>query len=113
MRRLFLFLTLSCLLASCTNRSERFYFGNYSEAEKYYNKGEYQKAIEKYQAYIHEYPEGQMAVISNYYIAKSHAALGQNNEAKAIYQEIVAKHPDAVWANFSKTQLEEMEKINH
>ena len=110
MDRIFLILILSFFLFSCANRSERFYFGNYSDAEKHYNKGEYEKAIEEYQSYIKENPEGQMAVISLYYIAKSHVALGQIQEAKSIYQDIITKYPDTVWANFSKTQLEELAK---
>jgi TolA-binding protein len=111
-RRLFILIVGCLLFASCLrgrSGSERFYFGPYSEAEKLYSKGEYEKAIEKYQAYIDENPDGNLAVISQYYMAKSHAALGRVDEAKAIYSEIVKKYPDLVWAKFAETQLKELE----
>ncbi len=87
---------------------EAFYFGNYSEAEALFKKGEYDKAIQKYQAYIDENPEGNLAVISNYYIAKSHDALGHTDEAKQLYQQIVEKYPSLIWSNFSETRLKEL-----
>ncbi len=111
LRVLALILVFSFLTASCAHKkgnAERFYFGPYSEAEKFYSKGEYEKAIQKYQAYIDENPEGNLAVISQYYIAKSHAALGQQDQARTIYQEIAQKHPGLVWAKFAETQLKEL-----
>ena len=111
----FILLSLSAMvlgLMSCARNSENFYFGNYSEAEVLYNRGQYEKAIQKYQAYVDENPEGNMAIISKYYIAKSHAALGHYDDARSLYREIVEKHPDVVWANFSETQLKELEKAN-
>ena len=101
----FLLLTASC----ASHGSRNFYFGNYSEAEQFYNKSQYEKAIQKYQAYIDENPDGNLAVISRYYMAKSHAALGHTGEARELYQQIVQKYPDLVWANFAKTQLKELE----
>ena len=99
-------------LSSCArNRTgENFYFGSYSEAEALYNHGQYEKAIQKYQAYIDENPEGNLALISQYYIGRSHAALGRIDEAKRIFQKIVNEHRDTVWANFSDSQLKELEK---
>ena len=103
-----------CLLftlssAACGRKSQNFYFGNYSEAERLYGKGEYEKAIEKYQAYRDENPEGNLAVIAQYYMAKSYQALGKKDDARRHYQEIAQKHPDLVWANFSNTQLKELD----
>ena len=102
-------LMLVLSLTSCARQSETFYFGDYSEAEAFYNQGEYKKAIQKYQAYMDENSEGNLAVISQYYIAKSHAELGNLQEAKNRFQRIVDKYPDVVWANFSQTQLQELE----
>ena len=96
------------LLVSCARHSAQFYFGNYSEAERYYNEGKFEKSIEYYQNYINENPKGNLAVIAYYYIAKSYAAIGKEEEAKRGYQKIVKNYPDLVWADFSKTQLEEM-----
>jgi outer membrane protein assembly factor BamD (BamD/ComL family) len=111
-QKIFLLLLTSLVLTSCARWKggpERFYFGPYSEAEQFYNKGEYEKAIEKYQAYIQENPEGNLAVISQYYIAKSQSALGRNDEAKNNYNEIIQKYPNLVWAKFAETQLKELD----
>ena len=100
-------------LAACAHKNpESFYFGNYSEAEALYNRHQYEKAIQKYQTYIDENPEGNLALISQYYIARSHEALGRVEDARKIFQKIVSEHSDTVWANFSETQLKEMEKAN-
>ena len=110
---LILLLILSAGLASCapTRSNESFYFGSYSEAEALYNRGEYEKAIQKYQSYIDENPEGNLALISQYYIARSQAALGRTEDAKSIFQKIVNEHHDTVWANFSESQLKELDKV--
>lgn len=109
-RSCLLVLILAVCFASCLRKNpEHFYFGVYSDAEELYNKGDYAQAIQKYQQYIDENPEGNLAVISYYYIAKSNAALGQVEEARKIYNKIVAGYPELIWANFSKTQLKELE----
>lgn len=100
---------LLLLLGSCRS-SPAFDFGAYSEAEHWYEKGEYRKAVEKYEEYLRENPEGNMAVISHYYRAKSYEGLGEREKAKEIYAEIVKEYPDLIWANFSKTRLEEMDE---
>lgn len=74
-----------------------------------FNRGQYERAIQKYQGYIDENPEGNLAVISQYYIARSHLALGHRDEAKDIFQHIVKKYPDIVWARFSETHIKEIE----
>ena len=105
-----LLFVLGCVVASCAHRPKTFNFGRYSEGERLFNKGDYPKAIREYQAYIDEHPEGHLAVISQYYIAKSYAALGHTGEAKKAYQEIIKRYPDVVWANFAQTQLKELEQ---
>ena len=112
MHRFYILLILVALIGfSCARgeKPENFYFGTYSEAEQLYNRKEYEKAIQKYQAYIDENPEGNLAVISQYYIGKSYSALGRNEEAKSIFERITKDHPDLIWANFSETQLKEMQ----
>jgi len=95
-------------LGGCAHKSQNFYFGSYSEAERLYGKGEYEKAIAQYQAYREENPEGNLAVIAQYYVAKSYQALGKTDDARQNYNDIIQNHPDLVWANFSKTQLQEL-----
>jgi tetratricopeptide (TPR) repeat protein len=85
-----------------------FNFGAYSEAERFYEKKEYEKAIAKYDQYIKENPEGNMAVIAHYYMAKSHEELGQPDPASTLYEKIIQDHPDLIWADFSKARLEEL-----
>ncbi len=80
-------------------------FGSYSDAEKFYAEGKYEKAIDSYQKYINEQPDGNLAIISKYYIAKSHAALKQNVEAKVGFEAIINKYPELIWAELSKEQL--------
>lgn len=102
-----LVLGLPVLLAACAHFSETS-FGHYSEAEKYYAKGDFKKAIAEYGDYLKQEPEGNMAIIARYYIAKSRAALGNVEEARADYQGIIEKYPKSDWARFSKTRLEEL-----
>jgi TolA-binding protein len=108
-RNILIWLVGAFLLMSCVRGPENFYFGDYSQAERLYKKGEYERAIQKYQAYMDENPEGNLAVISLYYIARSHLALGHKDEARALFQEIVNKYPNVVWANFSELQLKELD----
>ena len=111
LKNLILILLIAATFAGCLNRGRRegdYYFGSYSEAENFYNRKEYPKAIQRYQAYIDENPEGNLAVISQYYIAKSQLALGRTDEAKALFETILKEHPDMVWANFSEAQLKEI-----
>ncbi|MSR77332.1 MAG: tetratricopeptide repeat protein [Candidatus Omnitrophica bacterium] len=111
-RRIFSFFLLifwPLFFTSCVHSDNSFYFGHYSEAESLFNHGVYEKAIQKYQAYIDENPEGHLAIISQYYIARSYAALGHQEEAKGLYQQIIQKYPDAVWARFSETQLKDLQ----
>ncbi len=83
-------------------------FGSYSDAEKFYAEGKYDKAIGSYQKYIDEQPDGNLAIISKYYIAKSHAALKQNNIAKSEFEAIINKYPDLIWAELSKEQVKNL-----
>lgn len=110
-RLLVILIILGAIGFSCARgeKPENFYFGTYSEAEQLYSRAEYEKAIQKYQAYIDENPEGNLAVISHYYIGKSYSALGRTEEARSIFERIIKDHPDLIWANFSETQLKEMQ----
>ena len=103
----FLILFFLMLAVGCKSSSS-FNFGAYSEAEKFYEKKKYEKAIVKYGEYLRENPDGNMAVISYYYTAKSYDALGQLDKARELYEKIAKEHPSLVWANFSKARLEEL-----
>ena len=100
-------LFLSLIFVSCHSKPS-FNFGSYSEAEQLYEKGEYEKAIGKYEKYIHENPEGNMAVIATYYMAKSYEATGRYEKARELYEKIVKEHPDVIWVDFAKDRLQEL-----
>ena len=103
----FLTLLLTTAIAGCQTTGS-FNFGSYSQAEKLYAKGQYGKAIAKYEEYIRENPEGNMAVISRYYLAKSYENLGQIDKARETYEGILKEHKGLVWADFSKARIEEL-----
>ncbi len=96
------------ILSGCLHMPTRHDFGSYSNAEKFYTEGKYDKAIDSYKKYIEEQPDGNLAIISQYYIAKSHVALNQKSEAKAEFEAIINKYPDLIWAELSKEQLKNL-----
>lgn len=97
---------LGVMFASCASHSRKHSYGPYSEAETFYNKGNYPKAIEKYQEYLAVNPQGTMAAIAEYYIAKSYVASGDTAKAREGFERVVTLYPQTSWADFSKEQLE-------
>lgn len=97
---------LGAMLASCASGPLKHSFGPYSEAETFYRKGNYPKAIEKYQEYLTVNPQGNLAAIAEYYAAKSYAASGDTAKACEGFERVVAKYPQTSWAEFSKDRLE-------
>ncbi len=97
---------LGVMFASCAFHSPKYSFGPYSEAENFYKKGNYPKAIEKYQEYLASAPRGNMAAIAEYYIAKSHLASGDTAKAREGFDRVVTQFPGTSWADFAKEQLE-------
>ncbi len=105
--QLFAVLALSSLLlASCASGPSKSSFGPYSEAEAFYKKANYPKAIEKYQEYLAVNPEGNMAAIAEYFIAKSYAASGDTVKARQSFERVAEKFQGTSWAAFAKEQLE-------
>ncbi len=100
-------LLLLILFSSCSHFKGSS-FGPYSEAEDLYQQGKYEKAIAKYQEYIDENPEGNMAEIAIYYQAKSYAALGKTGEARNAFQKVIDTYPEEEWAAYAKEQLEKL-----
>jgi len=102
-----IFFLLIPIFTGCRS-APSFHFGSYSEAEKFYEKGQYEKAIPKYEEYIRENPEGNMSVIASYYLAKSYEGLGETGKARQLYEKIVREQKGLIWADFSKERLEEL-----
>ena len=97
---------LGVMLASCASSAPKHSFGPYSEAETFYKKGNYSKAIEKYQEYLAVNPQGNLAAIARYYIAKSYIASGDTPKARENFEQAVKGYPGTSWAEFAKEQLE-------
>ncbi len=105
--QLFAVLALSGLLfASCASGPAKHSFGPCSEAETFYKKGNYPKAIEKYQEYLAGNPQGNLAAVAQYYIAKSYIASEDTVKARENFEQVVKQYPGTSWAEFSKEQLE-------
>lgn len=102
------FFATTFILSGCIRFPTHHEFGSYSNAEKFYAEGKYDKAIGSYKKYIDEQPEGNLAIISKYYIGKSYAALKKNSEAKSEFEAIINKYPDLIWAELSKEQLKNL-----
>ena len=101
-----LFALLSLMFASCASGPSKHSYGPYSEAETFYKKGNYPKAIAKYQEYLTSNPQGSMAAIAEYYVAKSQLASGDRIKARENFERVMAQYPKTSWAAFSKEQLE-------
>ncbi len=97
------------MLASCAFRSSSHSFGPYSDAENFYKKGNYPKAIAKYQEYLAANPQGNLAAIAEYYTAKSYVASGDTAQARDRFEQVKQKFPGTSWAAFAKEQLEMMQ----
>ncbi len=105
---LFSFLVAVFILTGCLHAPAHHQFGSYSDAEKFYAEGKYDKAIASYKKYREEHPEGNLAIIAEYYIAKSQVALKNNDQAKSGFQDIINKYPELIWAELSKEQLKNL-----
>jgi TolA-binding protein len=93
---------------SCASQSGINSFGPYSAAETYYDKGNYPKAIEKYQEYLARNPQGTMAAIAKYYVAKSYLISGNAGKARENFELVVKQFPGTSWAEFAKEQLKSL-----
>ena len=109
MKAFVLILAVPFLIAACAHVRETD-VGHYSKAEKYYAQGKFGKAIEEYGAYLTKEPDGNMAIIAHYYIAKSHLELGHVAEAKAGFQNVIDQYPQSDWAQFAADRLKELAK---
>ena len=102
------FLGVAFVFCGCLHMPMRHDFGNYSNAERFYSEGKYEKAIDSYQKYINEQPDGNLTIISRYYIAKSQVALKQTDKAKSGFESIIQQYPDLIWAELSKEQIKSL-----
>lgn len=95
--------------ASCASSTSKSAFGPYSAGETFYKKGNYPKAIEKYQEYVAGNPQGTLAAAAGYYIAKSYVASGNAAKARENFEQVVMQFPETSWAAFSEEQLKSLD----
>ena len=107
MKKLIPFLLFPMLVSSCASFQKSRY-GSYAEAEKAFSRGKYEKAITGYRDYLEQNPGSGMAVIAEYYIGKSYAAMGRIGEAEKAYRDVIEKYPQSSWADFSQKRLNEI-----
>lgn len=62
-------------------------------AETQYENGNYQRAVESYQNYLNQFPNGINVLTANYHKAESHAVLRQYDSALAHYEWVISKGP--------------------
>ena len=99
-------LVMGFLGISCASQTPASSFGPYSAAETYYAKGNYPKAVEKYQEYLSGNPQGVFAATSEYYIGKSQLLSGDASKARESFERVVTQYPQTSWADFAKEQLD-------
>ncbi len=98
----FTLLFLVYVLLGCGGSSE----GAISNSNRYYAKGNYEKAIAKSLDALrsHEYTEEAEAEL-NYIMAQSHEKLGEIDKSEALHKYIVANYPNTKIAILSKTEI--------
>ncbi len=82
--------------------------GNYASAEEAFNSRDWKKAIVGYQKYRDLNPKGKWYADATYKIGVSFQELGMNNEAKAFFDEVVAKFPAGKPAEKAKYRLKNL-----
>lgn len=67
----------------------------YKEAYELYEKRQYQKAREKMQAFVKDYPEDKLAGNAMYWIGETYYAQKQYSDAILAYQDVLEKQPQS------------------
>lgn len=82
--------------------------GNFANAEEAFNSKDWKKAIVGYQKYRDLNPKGKWYSEATYKIGVSFQELGMNAEAKAFYDEVIAKFPNGKMAEKAKYRLKSL-----
>ncbi|MEM1215616.1 MAG: tetratricopeptide repeat protein, partial [Bacteroidota bacterium] len=65
----------------------------FRSAETQYENGNYQRAVDGYQNYLSQFPNGANILVARYHKGESHAVLKQYSEAQKEYEWVVARGP--------------------
>lgn len=82
--------------------------GNYASAEDFFDKKEWKKAIVGYQKYRDLNPNGRRYADATYKIGVSFQELQMRDEAKAFYEEVIAKFPKSKEAQKAEYRLKKI-----
>ena len=77
----------------------------FSKAEKLFQKKEYENALELYNEYISNFPKGYLAAEALMKIGLIQTALGENDAARKIYEQIIDRYPDSFFALTAKVEI--------
>lgn len=88
-------------------------YGNYEhqmvkeweEIGKKYEAGEYQKALQEYQAFLDKYPYSRWGHMAKFFIGECQERLGQYDQARVAYREVMDKYPGSVWADLARDRM--------
>ena len=83
--------------------------GNYAGAQKAFDLKDWKKAIVGYEKYRELNPKGRRYADATYKIGVCFQELGMKTEAKAFYEEVIAKFPKSDTANRAKYRLTQVQ----
>ncbi len=73
-----------------------------------FSKKEYRQAILEYQKYREKFPKGKSVTLATYKMGLSFQELGLKDDAKAFFEEVIAKSPKSEEAKKSKARLQKL-----
>ena len=84
-----------------------FHPGNtlFSKAEKLFQEKEYDNALKLYNKYLSNFPKGYLAAEALMKTGLIQTALGKNDEASKIYEQVIAQYPDSFFALTAKVEI--------
>ena len=86
------------------------YVPGFSDAKDRMAAGDCQAAIEQFQAYINEAPDSKLVPYAWFHIAECYLKMGEKQKAIETYNAVIANFPDSEPAEWSKKDLEMLEK---
>ena len=86
---------------------EQLYFKG---GEKYPSRLDLKNAISQLQEIIKADSTAATVPEHKFFIADCHAQLGENDQAVAVYNDLIKNHPDTEWAKQAKEQVEKLSK---
>jgi len=82
----------------------------YKGGVRYPSRVDLKNAITQLQEAIKDDPKAETVPEQKFFIAQCHSQLGEIDEAKAVYKDLVENHADTDWAKEATTELGKLEK---